>query len=142
MAQAESELIFRKTTFNSHFEQDSGLVRLRDVKKLMAPYPEAAAEFKKAKSNYDAGTVFSLAGGFLVGWPLGEQIGGGEPNWNMAAAGVVLLVPAVLLHRTYLKHARKSADLYNQKAKSSSARLRPNVQVLLNPFKAGVVLKF
>jgi hypothetical protein len=120
--QAPEQLQFTRSFLNAHFEQDSGMVRLRDVKKMVASNPEALTEFKKAKACHDGSTAFSVAGGFLIGWPLGEQFGGGDPNWTLAAVGAALLVPAILLNQGYLRHAERTCQRYN----TSTARYRPS----------------
>ena len=68
---------------------------------------------KIAKSNYDIGTVFGFAGGFLVGWPLGTALGGGEPNWTLAGIGAGLIVVSIPFSTSYTKHAKKAVGIYN-----------------------------
>jgi hypothetical protein len=42
---------------------------------------EAYNEFKKAKSSYDAVQVVGFVGGFLIEWPVGTALRGGDPQW-------------------------------------------------------------
>ena len=36
-----------------------------------------------------------LRGGFLIGWPLGTALAGGDPNWTLAAIGAGCVAIAI-----------------------------------------------
>jgi hypothetical protein len=76
--------------------------------------PEAYKEMRKAKSNYDVAVLTSSVGGFLVGWPLGTAIGGGDPNWAIAGAGAGLIVLSLPLSSAYFKRAKNAVKIYNE----------------------------
>ena len=94
--------------------------------------------FKKAMSNYNAGQVLGFVGGFMVGWPLGTALGGGDPNWGIAAGGVAVLLCTIPLSSAFKKHARTAVDMYNGKPMA----FRPTFHV--SPYGAGakVIMKF
>lgn len=46
----------------------------------LAPYPQASKLIKQARSNNTLASVLGLAGGALIGFPLGTAAGGGDPN--------------------------------------------------------------
>lgn len=103
--------------------------------------PEAYAEMKKARSNYISSLFFQLPGGFLIGYPLGTAIGGGDPNWTMAAIGAGLVFISIPLISGYNKHATNAVNIYNKGIGHASA---PAPQLFLCGTKngIGVIVRF
>lgn len=101
------------------FIQNGQKLAPRKLLEITSTNSEAYKEMKIAKSNYDAGSVFGFAGGFLVGWPLGTAVAGGEPNWTLAAVGAGLIVISIPFSTSYSKHAKKAVALYNNGLKQS-----------------------
>ena len=87
---------------------------------LMAPVPEAVKEMEIARSNYSTSAVFGFIGGFLIGWPLGTAIAGGDPNWALAGIGAGVLVISIPFTSAYNRHAKNAIDLYNGSQRHSS----------------------
>src|SRR6187399_281905 len=83
----EGDIEMKKSFWGVKFHQDGKPLKPKEVLRIMEANPEAHAEFKKAKSNYDAAQVFGAIGGFMVCWPIGTAIGGGDPQWGLAAGG-------------------------------------------------------
>jgi hypothetical protein len=75
----QEDIQMQKTFFGTKFISNGRVLKPRDVLQLMRSDQEAYPVFRKAKSNYDAAGVLGFIGGFLVGWPLGTAIGGGDP---------------------------------------------------------------
>lgn len=100
---------------------DGRIVKPREVLKIMEPYNEAYQSYRKAKANYDAAQFFSFTGGFLVGWPLGTAIAGGDPNWGMAGAGAGLILIGIPFTSAYKKHASNAIRIYNGGTDSQTA---------------------
>jgi len=63
--------------------------------------------------------VLQLPGGFLIGYPIGTAIAGGNANWTLAAVGAGLLVVAIPLISGYNKHAINAVNIYNRGLRSS-----------------------
>jgi hypothetical protein len=66
-----------------------------------------------AKKNYDAGAVFSFVGGFMVGWPCGTALAGGDPEWALAGVGAGLIAISIPFSTAYVKHTKNAVSLYN-----------------------------
>lgn len=81
---------------------------------------QALEEMKIAKSNYDVGSVFSFVGGFLIGWPIGTAIGGGDANWVLAGIGAGVVLIAIPFSTAYTKHATNAVRIYNKSLQYSS----------------------
>jgi len=86
---------------------------------LMAPIPEAQKEMEIARSNNTTSAIFGTIGGFLIGWPLGTAIGGGDPNWTLAAIGAGALVISIPFSSAYNRHARNAVALFNNSQRHS-----------------------
>ena len=114
-----SDTIETKNALGVIFLQNGKKLTPRSLLEISSSNAESYQEMKIAKSNYDVGTVFGFAGGFMVGWPLGTAIGGGEPNWTLAAVGVGLIVISIPFSTAYSRHARKAVEIYNNGLKQS-----------------------
>src|SRR5687767_12676104 len=89
---AQEDIQMQKTFFGTKFISNGRALKPKDVLQLMRSNEEAYPIFKKAKSNYDAAGVLGFTGGFMVGWPLGAAIGGGDPQWGLAAGGAAIIL--------------------------------------------------
>jgi len=119
--QTISDTIHVKRATGVVFLQNGQRLTPRKLLQITASNPEAHREMKAAKGNYDAGAIFSFAGGFLVGWPLGTAIGGGDPNWTLAAVGAGLIVTSIPFSATYSKQSRKAVEIYNDGLRQAAA---------------------
>lgn len=141
-AQTEPGDIEIKKVFGGiQLKQDGRVLKPKEVLSIMKPVPEAYAAYKKAKSNYNGAQVMGFVGGFLIGWPLGTAIGGGDPEWGLAAAGAGVLLLSIPLSKGYSKNARNAVSIYNAQTGQSG---RLPVSLSFSPYVGGarVVLKF
>jgi hypothetical protein len=122
----------------SKFYEGRTLLKPGQVLDRMRSKPEAFNEFKKAKSNYDAGQVLGFTGGFLIGWPLGTALGGGDPQWGMAAGGAALLLLTIPLQSGFKRHAQNALTIYNG---DPLARDRVNLHFRFHATAASLILK-
>jgi hypothetical protein len=118
--------------------QNGQVLRPKMVLDIMKSNPDALAEFKKAKSNFDAGQVLGFIGGALIGWPLGTAAGGGDPNWGLAGAGAGLVLVSIPLSVGYKKHATKAVEIYNG---NTGATGRIPVKMTMSPYPGGLSLQ-
>lgn len=115
-------ITYRSTLFGPVFSQKGQPLKMRDLKRVTADYPEAHQYMEKASTNNDFSNVFGFIGGALVGWPLGTAAGGGDPNWTLAAIGGGLIAISIPFSIGFKKNAIKGAELYNKKRAVSSQR--------------------
>jgi hypothetical protein len=109
------------------FQQNGVNLTPKRLLEVTASNPEAYAEMKMAKNNFDAGSVVGFAGGFLLGWPVGTALAGGDPEWIMAGIGAGLLVISIPLSGAYKKHAMNAVNIYNTGISSVSERQISNL---------------
>jgi hypothetical protein len=111
--QTSSDSIEVKKRLGPVFQQNGINLTPGQLMKLTKINPDAFSEMKKANSNYIASMFFQIPGGFLIGYPLGTAIAGGDPNWTLAAIGAGLVVISIPLISGYNKHATQAVKIYN-----------------------------
>jgi len=133
-AGAPAPIMLEKVFGGLKFSQNGKYLKPKEILALMESNPEAFNAFKKAKSNLDMASVLGFAGGFMVGWPLGAAVAGGEPQWGLAAAGGALVVLSIPFSTGFKKHATKAVDIYN--GNNPMARAYP-ARVTISTFGVG-----
>lgn len=123
-AQVRTEIKMYKTFGGARFEMDTLVLSPKQVLQVLKAEPLAYEKFKRAKANYNAAGILGFAGGVLIGLPIGTAIGGGNPEWGLAAAGGVLVLGSFSLNSIFRSHAFEAVELYNGK----TARVKPQVQ--------------
>jgi hypothetical protein len=80
---------------------------------LLLDNNKAYKHFKKSQSNAFVANTFALVGGALIGWPIGNAVGGGSPKWEMAIAGAGFIALGIPFASLSKKHRFKAIQLYN-----------------------------
>lgn len=138
-AQQKIDTIAMRQSLGVTFQMHGRMLKPRQLLSHTKPYDEAYALMRKAKTNYDVASVFSFAGGFLIGWPIGTAIGGGEPNWTLAGIGAGLVVISIPFSSAYGKHAKHAVRIYNRGQKASD---EDDVGMDLGWTSQGMTLRF
>lgn len=134
-ASAQGNIRMKKSFLSTRFYYGHAQeLKPKQVLTVMQIDEEAHAVFKKAKANYDAASVLGFAGGFLIGWPIGTALSGGEPEWGLAAGGAAITLLSVPLTLAFNKHAERAVSIYNR----APIAYRPRFYV--NPYGAGARL--
>lgn len=110
------------------------------LKTTMASNPVSMAYMRKADVNSGFATAFSIAGGLLAGIPVGQALGGGDPNWALAGIGVGLFLVALPLEGAHNKNVRAAVEEYNSGLDRTSSRVQ--LQLGLSPHGVGFTMKF
>jgi len=141
--QAVTDSITAKKVFGG-YEYYRGFRRLNvyQLAKAMKPNELAYEQIKKAQTSYAAALVFSYAGGFMIGYPVGTAIAGGEPNWALAGIGAGLIVVAIPLNRSFDKKARQAIDTFNEGLESDSFWDRSELKLSMTENGLGLILSF
>jgi len=113
-SQNSTDPIYTEEKFGTIFIQNGQHLNPKKLKRALQYDEEAFAVLKKARGNYGFATVLSFAGGFLIGWPIGTAIGGGDPNWVLAGIGGGLLLATIPLAIAYDKGAKRAVTIYNK----------------------------
>ncbi len=122
------------------FIQNEKPLTVKQLMQITKVNTAAYKEMQLAKTNYDVATIFNFAGGFLIGWPLGTAIGGGEPNWSLAGIGAGLVIISIPFSSAYNKHATKAVNIFNRDLKQTAYKMSLNAGVTSNGI--GIILTF
>lgn len=127
-----------------NFRLNGETINIKNMQVLMQNNAEALKYLNKAKSTNGFLSVLSYAGGFLIGYPVGTLLGGGEPNWTLAAVGCGLVVIAIPISSSVKSNARKAVSIYNSGLSDTSYRPAPtyNLQLSYSQNGLGLSLRF
>lgn len=129
-AQLQQEITSAKAPLGGTvFFQNNKRLSMRQLYDITSNNPLALEEIKTARANNTLGTVFGYIGGALIGWPLGTALGGGKPNWTLAAVGAGFISAGIPISISSMKHARKGVAIYNQGLNNKTGRLRPEYRL-------------
>lgn len=113
-AQAQNgDIILEKRLGTYQFYQDDKKLSFRQVIELMKVHPESYDYIKTARRAYVWSSITGFIGGFLIGYPVGTAIGGGDPEWGMAGAGAGVVVVSIILDSKFKKNVTQALSMYN-----------------------------
>lgn len=141
--QTEVDSITMKKVFGGYeFYQGDKRLNVNQLVDAVKPNEQVYNEMKAAKSSYTLATIISSAGGFMIGWPLGTAVGGGEPNWTVAGIGAGLVVVSIPISQSFNKKAKAAVDKYNSGLQASSFWDKNELRFSMTGNGVGLVLRF
>ena len=131
------------TIKGNRFYQNGEVLSMPQLSNILSANPSAYKMIKEARSSASFAGILSCAGGFLIGYPLGTAIGGGEPKWAMAGIGAGLLIIAIPISSGANKKAKKAVRLYNKSLKPITYQ-KPKTSFCIENTKngIGIVMRF
>jgi len=97
---------------------------------IMEPNADAGPLMSKARNQYVWTSVLGGAGGFFIGYPLGTALGGGDPNWTLAAVGAGFIAVAIPVGSAANRNANQAVDIYNQSLIPGPAQPKPKMDII------------
>jgi hypothetical protein len=141
--QISADSITMKKGFGGYqFFQGEQRLNMKQLVSSMKPNDEAYRQIKSAQSNYTLGLILGYTGGFLIGWPIGTALGGGEPNWALAGVGAGLIVLAIPVSQGFNKKAKQAVATYNRGLRTTSFWDKNALKVSINDHGVGLTLTF
>ena len=141
--QISTDSISMKKVFGGYqFYQGDKILNMSQLVKTIEPNEQAYKQIKSARSTYTMAMILSYAGGFMVGWPIGTALGGGEPNWTMAGIGAGLVAITIPISQNFNKKAKLAVDTYNGKLQTSSFLDKNELKLSFTGNGIGLTLKF
>lgn len=120
-SQTFTDSITMKKGFGAYqFYQGKQRLKLNQLAYKMKANDQAYQYFRSAESTYAVSSLIGGVGGFMVGWPIGTAIGGGDPSWGMAGIGAALIIVTIPLTQSFNKKAKQAIDTYNGGLRTSS----------------------
>ncbi len=125
------------------FTQDGKQLSMGALVKTMESNQEAFKLMKSAKASNSAASVLGFAGGFLIGWPIGTALGGGEPNWTLAGAGTGLIAIGLPFSSQAKNKSKQAVELYNASLNSTVTNVfNPEFKFTLTGTGVGLSMSF
>lgn len=111
----------KKTFGGNQFFVGEKQLKLKELEKMLQPNETAYKLMRSSKAPATVATVLGIAGGFMIGWPLGTAIAGGSPNWALAGAGAGLVAISIPFGISSNKKIIKAVNTYNATAGNSTS---------------------
>lgn len=127
------------------FYQNNLRLNFQQLEQAVKTNPEALEKVKAAKGNNVLASIISIPGGFLIGYPLGQAMAGGEPNWLMAGIGAGLVLVSIPISLASKKRAIEGVEIYNSSLKDVSyknATYKPEFSFGTTSEGVGVRMRF
>jgi hypothetical protein len=141
--QTVTDSISVKKVFGGYqFYQGEKILNMNQLVNAIKPNDQAYLQIKSAKSSYTIATIIGGVGGFMVGWPIGAALGGGEPNWTMAGIGAGLIVVSIPITHRFNKKAKQAVETFNSGLQASSFWDKNELQLSLTGNGIGLTLNF
>lgn len=139
--QTEADSISIKKVFGGfqYFKQGVPLT-MNQLRASLQSNEQAQAQIKSAQSSYILTMVFSYAGGFMVGYPIGTALGGGDPNWTIAAIGVGLIAVAIPVSQKMNQKTQQAVNIYNDGLKATTSRTQMELKLKVTGNGIGLCL--
>ena len=118
-AQNTNALEMRTNFFGSKFYKGDTIISVNQVLDEMSPNESIYNLMISAKEDYVLAQLLSAAGGFMVGWPVGTAIGGGEPNWTMAGIGAGIIAISIPISANFKKKGHSAINQHNDSITAS-----------------------
>lgn len=141
--QTSTDTIAMNKVFGGYqFYQGDQRLSMSQLVKSMEPNEQAYKQIKSAQSTYTMAMIFNYAGGFMIGYPIGTALGGGEPNWTLAGIGAGLVIVAIPISQSFNKKAKQAVDTYNSGLQTSSFWNKNVLELSMNGNGIGLTLRF
>lgn len=122
-AQTTDNQITLKSGFSGiRFYQNERKMNFSQAAEVMKSNEKAYSQIKSAASNNTLASIIGAIGGGLVGYPVGTSLGGGNPNWTLAAIGGGLIVASIPLSIKAKKQSQEAVATFNDGLKKTTYR--------------------
>ncbi|MFN8775434.1 MAG: hypothetical protein ACK5XV_01585 [Flavobacteriales bacterium] len=140
---ARDSVVMQKAFFGGYnFIYHGEMLKIKHVVNLMEPNAAAYKQMKSARANNSVANVLGAAGGFLVGWTLGDLAGGEDPNYTVMGVGGALIVASIPFSVVTVKKSREAVATWNSGLSTSSLRPRGELKLGMTGFGLGLTYRF
>ena len=122
--------------------QGTEIKKASELRPIVQGVPEAVAAVDKSEAYNGGAMALAAVGGSLIGWPVGEAIGGSDdPKWVLAGAGAAVTTVAIVLGVQGVKQAKRAVDIYNVGV-GQSGEDSANPRLVLGPGGVSILFRF
>lgn len=112
--QGRRDSVEMKKAFGSYqFYHEGRQLKMKQLEELLKSNEQAYQQLRSSRSSRTISTILGFAGGFMIGWPLGTAIAGGEPNWALAGVGAGVVAVSIPISASANKKMKKAVSIYN-----------------------------
>ncbi|MFB6318144.1 hypothetical protein [Saccharicrinis sp. FJH54] len=129
-----------KVTGGYEFYKSNIKLTMPQLVTALKPNDAAYKQIQSARANSAIAGILGGVGGFLVGYPLGTALAGGDPNWTMAGVGAGLVVISIPISISSNKKVKQAVDIYNEDLRTSLIRYETELRFSMT--QNGIGLKF
>jgi hypothetical protein len=137
-AQNLEEIVVVRKSFGHVYFLSGRQLSKAELLYVLDSHSDARNELRKGYRNKLPAAILSYAGGFLIGYPIGNKIAGGDPNWEMGGIGAGLLGLSLPFTVAINKRELRAVSLYNAGLHQT---LKPRYDLLLGYTPNGVSLR-
>ncbi len=134
-----SKIEVQKVFGGYNFISDGKKLKMNELVMMLETYQPAHIKIKSARADYSIATAVSMAGGFIIGWQLGNAISGNSIKWEMVALGSGVAIMSIPLIKSSFKKAVGAVDLYNKQLSGKTACHKQAFAKFSLCFKSGSV---
>ncbi len=130
---------------SSRYYQNGNMLNVKQLAQVVKSNQQAYDKVQSAQGNNTLANILSIPGGFLIGWPLGTAIAGGEPNWLLAGVGAGLIAIAIPVSITAKNQAAEGVRLYNNSLGNQTffeKQQKPSINLGITHNGVGVIMRF
>jgi len=120
------------------FNYNGQTLTMNSLGELLNKNTLASKYYNKAYGTNGLLQVLGYLGGGLIGYPIGTFLGGGEPNWKLAAVGLGVLAVSIPIVSSANINLLKAVNAYNQA--SIITKKENNFDVRLGVNQTGLAL--
>ncbi len=135
-------LTYEKSGGGLNVKQNGKYLSQHEFYDVLNEDAEASRYVSRYKTKNISGSILGGVGGALIGFPIGQAIGGGDPQWVLALAGVGVLAVGIPVAISAGKDLRKGIDVYNQNLESSAQLPKPILRLGSQQYGVGLALRF
>lgn len=141
--QVEGDSITTEKKFGGYqFYQNEKELNMNNLLNTLRSNEEAYNLIKSAQTNNILAQILAGIGGYMIGYPVGTAIGGGDPNWTLAGIGAGVIVVAIPVIQRSNNQAKKAVDIYNEKYRTSSLLEKTEIDFVFKGNSIGFILTF
>lgn len=143
VGQTAADTITMKKVFGGYeFSQHGQILKMNELLKILQPNEAAFKQMQAAQTTNAFATVIGFVGGFMIGFPIGTAIAGGEPNWAMAGIGAGLLVVTIPITKRFNTQSKQAIESYNSGLQTTSFWNNTQVKLCISGNGAGLHVNF
>ena len=137
------QIEIKKNFWGYKFIQNEKSLSMNGLARTMINNEEAHSLIKKAKKKIVIANITAVAGGLLIGLPIGTAARGNDADWNLALIGSGFVAVSIPLSISATRNTKKAIEIYNSSLESTAYKnFKPQFNIVSNANGVGLSMKF